>query len=126
MAFKEMLLGVDYKNKSTTEKLARLSKMVDAGTVLGALVFFGIAPVVALAAIEEDVDGFLGDPVLEFVSDKLKNDRELVIASVKRSGRTLKFAGQELKNDKDLVLAAVDGGLATTMLFFARRIKRTT
>jgi hypothetical protein len=44
---------------------------------------------------------------LEFASDELKNDRKIVLASVKRNGYALIFASDELKNDREIVLATV-------------------
>ena len=44
---------------------------------------------------------------LEYASDELKNDKEVVLAAVTQYGRALEYASDELKNDKDVVLAAV-------------------
>ena len=42
--------------------------------------------------------------VLKFVSDELKNDREIVLKAVKKSFYALAFASEELKNDKEIVM----------------------
>ena len=44
---------------------------------------------------------------LEFASDELKNDKEVVLVVVSKYGHVFKFVSDELKNDKDVVLAAV-------------------
>ena len=48
----------------------------------------------------------IGDK-LEYASDALRNDKEVVLAAVKLDGRALKYASADLKNDKDVVLAAM-------------------
>ena len=49
------------------------------------------------------VDAFL----LDYLSEKLKNDHEIVKAAVENNGLSLQFASTELKNNKALVLAAI-------------------
>jgi hypothetical protein len=44
---------------------------------------------------------------LEFASDELKNDKNIVLEAVKRDGRSLEYASDELKNDKSIVLQSV-------------------
>ena len=44
---------------------------------------------------------------LEHLSEKLKGDKELVLAAVLQDGNALLYASEELKGDKELVLAAV-------------------
>lgn len=44
---------------------------------------------------------------LQFVSDLLKNDKEVVLEAVKNYGRALEYAGELPKNDKEVVLEAV-------------------
>ena len=39
---------------------------------------------------------------------KLKNDKDVVLAAVKREGDMLRWASNNLKNDKEVVLAAVN------------------
>lgn len=46
--------------------------------------------------------------VLEFASDKIKNDKALILVGVNNNGYVLKFAGDEMKDDKEVVLAAVN------------------
>ena len=41
--------------------------------------------------------------LLEFASNKLKNDRKVVMAAVRNSGLALEFASNELKNDPKFV-----------------------
>ena len=45
--------------------------------------------------------------VLNIVDDNLKNDKEVVMMSVKFSGNNLEFASDNLKNDKAVVMSAV-------------------
>jgi len=40
-----------------------------------------------------------------FVGEAAKNDKEVVLATVRRNGRS--FAGDSCKNDKEIALAAV-------------------
>ena len=44
---------------------------------------------------------------LQYVSDELKNDREIVLAAVRNNGCALGYVSDELKNDREFVLAAV-------------------
>ena len=44
---------------------------------------------------------------LEFVSNRLKNDREIVYNSVSKVGWTTCYASDKLRGDKDLILAGV-------------------
>lgn len=44
---------------------------------------------------------------LKFASDRLKNDKQMVLLAVNRNGFALEFASTELKNDKEVVLAAI-------------------
>jgi hypothetical protein len=44
---------------------------------------------------------------LQFASEDLKNDRELVLAAVNRSSQALSFSSERLRNDREVVLAAV-------------------
>jgi CxxC motif-containing protein len=53
------------------------------------------------AAGDEDI-GALG-----YASERLRNDKKLVMSSVKVWGQTLQFASEELRNDKQVVLAAI-------------------
>ena len=45
---------------------------------------------------------------IEFVDDALRNDKEIILATVKSWGSALQFASDRLKKDKDVVLAAVN------------------
>jgi len=44
---------------------------------------------------------------LEYASDKLKHDREIVLEAVKSRGHALEYASEELKNDKKIVQTAI-------------------
>ena len=44
---------------------------------------------------------------LEFVSEALKNSKELVLTAVTKDGGALEFASYERQNDEEVVLAAV-------------------
>jgi hypothetical protein len=45
---------------------------------------------------------------LEFASDELQGDREVVLAAVKQNGDALKYASQQLRGDREVVKAAVE------------------
>ena len=45
---------------------------------------------------------------LEFASDKLKADKEVVFAAVQWDGASLQFADKTLQDDQDIVLEAID------------------
>lgn len=44
---------------------------------------------------------------LQFASEKLRNDKDVVLEAVKQDGRALRFASENLRNDKDVVLEAI-------------------
>ena len=44
---------------------------------------------------------------LDYASDELKADKEVVMAAVKSKGWALQFATDELKADKEVVLVAI-------------------
>lgn len=44
---------------------------------------------------------------LQFASERLQDDKEVVLAAVKNQGFTLKFASERLQDDKEVVLATV-------------------
>ena len=44
---------------------------------------------------------------LEYVSDELKNDREIVMEAVKQDGCALEYVPNKLRNDKEIVIEAV-------------------
>ena len=44
---------------------------------------------------------------LEYASDELKGDKEVVIEAVRRNGEVLRFAAEHLKADKEVVIEAV-------------------
>lgn len=45
--------------------------------------------------------------VIAYASDKLFEDKELILEGVKQDGQLLYYASEELRDDKDIVLAAV-------------------
>lgn len=45
--------------------------------------------------------------VIAYASDKLFEDKELMLEGVKQDGQLLYYASEELRDDKDIVLAAV-------------------
>ena len=49
----------------------------------------------------------LSSHALQYASDELKNDKEVVMAAVNHYGYNLKYASDELKGDKEVVIAAV-------------------
>lgn len=53
---------------------------------------------------------------LKFVSDDLKNDRDVVVAAIKQNGLALEFASVELRAEPDIVvMAAKQNGWAAFM-----------
>eukprot|EP00546_Thalassionema_frauenfeldii_P013586 CAMPEP_0178916832 /NCGR_PEP_ID=MMETSP0786-20121207/12887_1 /TAXON_ID=186022 /ORGANISM="Thalassionema frauenfeldii, Strain CCMP 1798" /LENGTH=393 /DNA_ID=CAMNT_0020590269 /DNA_START=232 /DNA_END=1413 /DNA_ORIENTATION=- len=49
-----------------------------------------------------------GSEALKFVSSELKNDKEVVLAAIQRTGEALEHASLELRNDKQVAIAAVE------------------
>ena len=45
--------------------------------------------------------------VLEYASENLRNDRELVMKTVQQNGFALEYASEELRNDRKIVKTAV-------------------
>jgi hypothetical protein len=44
---------------------------------------------------------------LEYASEELKRDREVVMEAVKQEGTALQYASEELRGDREVVLEAV-------------------
>ena len=44
---------------------------------------------------------------LEFASEELRNDKEIVLKAVQNRGSALQYASDELKNDREIVLEAI-------------------
>ena len=44
---------------------------------------------------------------LEYASEELRNNKEVVLEAVKKNGSALEYASERLQADKDVVLAAV-------------------
>ena len=49
-----------------------------------------------------------GFKCLDDVSERLKNDEEIVIASLKKSIYSMQYVGEKLKNDKEFILKLID------------------
>ena len=47
---------------------------------------------------------------LRNLPDELRNDRDVVLAAVKKNGNALTWASKELRNDREIVLATFDNG----------------
>ena len=60
---------------------------------------------------------------LEFASDKLKNDKEFVLETVQKDGWALEFASDNLKNDKEIVLAAVQQNRGLALEYASNNLK---
>lgn len=45
---------------------------------------------------------------LQYVSERLRNDTDIVMSAIKTDGLNLKFAGQAFKNDKSLAIMAIE------------------
>ena len=45
--------------------------------------------------------------LLDVASDRLKNDKEVVMVAINQDGNSLEFASKELKDDKEVVLASI-------------------
>ena len=45
---------------------------------------------------------------LQYASEKFKNDKDVILAAVNKNGNALRLASEIFKNDKDVVLAAVN------------------
>lgn len=56
------------------------------------------------------------------VSERLKQDREVVLATVKSSGEVLIFVPDELKNDREIVIEAVKSN-ATAIAYIGEKLK---
>ena len=53
------------------------------------------------------LSGNVNSYILKYASDRLKDDKDIVIEAVKNNGFALEFASDRLKNDKEIVLEAV-------------------
>lgn len=60
--------------------------------------------------------------ILKDISDRLKNDVEIVIQAVSSNGNNLEYASDELKNNKDFVLAAMKH-LAEAYLYASKELR---
>src|SRR4030043_2044748 len=41
---------------------------------------------------------------LKYASPKLKNNRDIILEAVRKSGKSLKYASENLKNDREIVI----------------------
>lgn len=64
-----------------------------------------------LAAVT--ICNFDAQPEIAYVSDELKNDKEVAMAAVTHNANALKYVSDELKGDKDVVITAVKKDLNT-------------
>ncbi|MBS9775890.1 MAG: DUF4116 domain-containing protein [Fusobacterium sp.] len=62
---------------------------------------------IALVRIREDGLNNNYTSILEYVSKKLREDKEIIMEAVNLKGKALKYASDRLKDDKEVVLAAV-------------------
>jgi hypothetical protein len=58
--------------------------------------------------------------LLQYASEDLKSDREIVLAAVTQRGWSLKYASDALKADRDIVLVAVTKAGSTLPIQFVR------
>lgn len=72
MGVKEILLGSNWDKKSMGEKMSRVSKMIDVGTVFAALIASGVAPALASAAITASVTTYAGAEMYDSTSKRRK------------------------------------------------------
>ena len=45
--------------------------------------------------------------MLEYASDRLKNNKEIVLEAVKQNGLALEYASDRLKNNEEIVVTAI-------------------
>ncbi|WP_257292200.1 DUF4116 domain-containing protein, partial [Endozoicomonas sp. ONNA1] len=68
---------------------------------------FDIPPAQSFSDIKEKVRKALVKDGLNYVSQQVRNDKELVLEAIAAHPIDLKYVGQELKGDKDVIIAAV-------------------
>ncbi|WP_448216739.1 DUF4116 domain-containing protein [Endozoicomonas sp. 2B-B] len=68
---------------------------------------FDVPPSQSLSDIKGTVKKALVKDGLEYVSQRIRSDKELVLEAVTGHPSNLKYASQELRNDKQVVIAAV-------------------
>ena len=59
--------------------------------------------------------------VLEWASEELQNDKEIVLEAVKNNGFALEYASKELKKDKEIVLQAVK--IQNAIIYVSKELK---
>lgn len=59
---------------------------------------------------------------LKYTSEKLRNDKDIVLEAVKQDGTVLQFASEKLCNDKDVVWEAVKQD-ASTLRFASEELR---
>ena len=73
----------------------------------GARMIFLNSRAVVLGAMEYEYYGSVDAMALEYVAERLKDDRGVVLAAVRKNGMALQYASERLKDDREVVLAAV-------------------
>jgi dimeric dUTPase (all-alpha-NTP-PPase superfamily) len=48
---------------------------------------------------------------LKYASKELRNDKEIVMVAVKQDRRSFKYASEELQNDKEVILESINDSL---------------
>ena len=62
--------------------------------------------------------------MLEYTSDELKNDREVVITAISNSnGQALKYASEQLKNDREVVITAISNSNGQALKYASEQLK---
>lgn len=60
--------------------------------------------------------------LLEYASERLRNDREVVCSALKSRAQSLRYASDELKDDEELVMLAIEGA-AEALICASARLK---
>ena len=65
-----------------------------------------------IVMLEMEMDGIdRFETALEFASEELRADREVVLAALKWDGYSIRYASEALKNDRELVMVAVQNNI---------------
>ena len=60
---------------------------------------------------------------LYYASEKLKNDREIALVAIKHNGLALSCLSEKLRNDKEIVLLAINNGIFQTLRYASEELK---
>lgn len=60
---------------------------------------------------------------LNYLYENLTNDKEVVLACVKKSGMNLQYASEHIKNDKEIVFAAITNNSNAT-IYIGKNLKQ--